>query len=236
MSSPTAPRGSESLDGVPGALDALQDRLGHRFACPEILEEALTHPGADASANYERLEFLGDRVLGLLVADELLRRHPDEDAGRLALRFNAVVRKEACARAAAEAGLGAFVRLARAERAAGGATRAATLADVGEAVLAALYLDGGIVPARRFVHRYWIVAEGAAAEKDPKTRLQEWAHRMALPAPAYRLVGADGPAHAPRFRIEVGVGAHAVGQGSGASKRAAEQAAAAALLRTVDAA
>ena len=222
--------------GEAGCLDVLQGRLGYRFTDVRLLEKALTHAGAGAGVNYDRLEFLGDRVLGLVVADELLRCHGDEDVGGLALRYNALVRREACARAASDAGLADFVRLAGSERAAGTAVKPSILADVAEAAIAALYLDGGLESARAFVHRYWISADPdrAPALKDGKTRLQECAHRMSLPAPDYRLVATDGPAHAPVFRIRVDVGPGLVGSGRGASKRAAEQDAAAALLRILD--
>ncbi len=217
-------------------LAALEEKLGHRFADPALLRRALTHASAASSLSNERLEFLGDRVLGLVVAEALHARHEDESEGQLTVRLHALVRAEACARAAQTAGLSDYIHLAgpgfESPRA-----RAAILSDVCEAVIAALYLDGGMNAARGFVERYWrdmFDDSGQGAElRDAKTRLQEWAQGRGLAAPAYRETARSGPAHAPHFVIEATVEGIAPETGEGGSKREAEQEAAAKLLARV---
>ena len=218
----------------------LQTLLGHRFSRPDLLWEALTHSGAAAEGDYQRLEFLGDRVLGLIIAGHLLETHGDADAGELALRYNALVRAEACAEVATAAGLGAFVRLGKGEALSGGAAKPGILADVCEAVIAALYLDGGLDAATGFVLRLWapLLEEQTAAVKDPKTALQEWAQRGGLGQPVYSLVSRTGPDHEPLFTASVDVPgsriAASAATGRGPSKRAAEQAAAANAMEAGD--
>ena len=219
-------------------LTSLQVALEHPFARPALLIEALTHPSVGVMSNvpmgdFERLEFLGDRVLGLVVAHHLMERYPKASAGELALRYNALVRREACTRVAVALNLGAHLRMARGERATGGAAKPAILADACEAVIGAVYVDGGLDAARAFVERMWVplLDEYVGADKDPKTMLQEWAHRKKLAPPAYHLVAADGPPHAPTFLVEAVVDGVGSSTGSGASKRAAEQEAASALLQ-----
>ncbi len=214
-------------------LAALEDKLGHRFADPALLKRALTHASAASTLSNERLEFLGDRVLGLVVAETLHARYPDESEGKLTVKLHALVRAEACAKVAEAVELPAYVHLAGpgfdSPRA-----RAAILSDVCEAVIAALYLDGGMVAARSFIERYWAELfddPGQGAEmRDAKTRLQEWAQGRGLPAPAYREIVRSGPAHAPHFVIEAVVEGMAPETGEGGSKREAEQDAAAKLL------
>lgn len=216
------------------ASAALAERTGHVFADRDLLQRALTHPSArnEAGNDYERLEFLGDRVLGLVVADLLLRRHPNASEGELALRFNALVNADTLAEIADEIGLAEFVRTG-AEISAASAKRLKNLrADIVEALIAAVYLDGGLEPARAFIDRYWDRRADATdpARRDPKTELQEWAHRADGVTPAYDIVGREGPDHAPLFRVRVSVGSRAPTEGEGRSRRAAEQAAAAAML------
>jgi ribonuclease-3 len=202
------------------------------------LQRALTHASATATQSNERLEFLGDRVLGLVVAEILHARHASESEGALTVRFHALVRAEACARVAEAAGLPDYVKLAgtgfESVRA-----RAAILSDVCEAVIAALYLDGGMAVARGFIDRYWarmFEDPGQGAQmRDAKTRLQEWAQGRGLPAPAYRETARSGPAHAPHFVVEVLVEGEPPQSGEGGSKREAEQEAAAKLLAWVKA-
>lgn len=229
--------------GGPGDLAALADRLGHRFAEPGRLERALTHGSAasGARADYQRLEFLGDRVLGLLVAEALMQSHPDEAEGGLAPRFNALVRRETLAEIAGEIGLGQHLRLGRSEATSGGRRKAAILADALEAAIAAIYLDGGLEAARAVVARHWRarIASQDEAPRDAKTAVQEWAQARGLAPPAYRLVAREGPDHAPRFRVEArlapGDAAEGIAAATGeaASKKQAEQRAAAALLETL---
>lgn len=234
------------------ALEQLQQALGHKFADAKVLEEALVHPSANPRRSraksaraktaepaaptvrdYNRLEFIGDRVLGLVVATLLAERFPQAEAGELALRYNALVKQESLARFAQSLGLGDFIQLSRSERDSGGAGKPAILADACEAVVAALYLDGGLKVAERFVRRYMEpllgeVTNGAA--KDPKTALQEWAAARGMAAPRYEIVSTEGPPHEPRFTVAVKLGSGDPAKGQGGSKRAAEQEAAGRLL------
>jgi ribonuclease-3 len=220
----------------------LETRLGHVFADKSLLLAALTHPslaglkGGRGLGTYERLEFLGDRVLGLIVAEMLYRTFPQEDEGALARRFAELVRRESIARISATIGLGRHLRLAASEAGSGGRDNPALLADAGEAVIAALYLDGGLEAARRFVEPAWrpLIAEESRPPQDAKTALQEWAQGQGLALPAYTLLSTAGPAHEPRFEVEVRIEGHGKATGSGRSKRAAEQAAAVAILARID--
>lgn len=214
----------------------LERALGHRFSDPALLRQALTHPsavlrGRRGHGDYERLEFLGDRVLGLIVADWLLASYRDADAGHLARRFNELVRRETLADVARAAGINQEVRLADGERATGGAEKPAILADVCEALIAALFLDGGLAAADRFVRHYWAdrVTGLKSAPKDPKTAIQEWAHAAGIEPPVYRVVSVDGPDHAPEFTIEAAF-ARGCATATGPSKKEAERRAAERLL------
>lgn len=221
----------------------LEAKLGHAFRDPGLLREALTHPSASegragdrSPGDYERLEFLGDRVLGLVVAAYLLDTFKEADAGRLARRYNSLVRGETLSAVADEIGLGAHLRLARSERDSGGAKKPAILANACEAVIGALYLDGGLDVAAGFIHRHWDARADQLirAPMDAKTRLQERAQKDGHPVPEYRLVRQEGEAHEPRFTVEVLAAGIGSGTGEGGSKRAAEQAAAEALLATLE--
>lgn len=220
------------------AIDALATRLGHDFSRPALLREALTHPSAaDAQhASYERLEFLGDRVLDLVIAAWLLRRFPDEPEGMISRRHSALVRAEALTRVARELGLGSHLALPHGEEASGLRERDSVLADAMEAVIAALWLDGGDAAARRFIETQWqaLVAEDATPPKPAKMALQEWAQGRGLGIPDYVEIGRTGPDHAPRFTVEVTIRGQPAQRGDGASKRAAEDAAAQALLAALD--
>lgn len=212
---------------------ALEEALGHTFRDIALLQRALTHASASNDASNERLEFLGDRVLGLVIAEKLHHEYPSESEGVLALKFNALARGETCAAAAEAAGLAEFVVLASGEAASGGRRKAAILAGVCEAVIAAIYLDAGLEPARKFIERYWAPSFASLSSdmRDAKTALQEWAQaQRARTAPVYRLVRREGPDHAPRFWVSVSVAGEAEETGEGASKRDAEQAAATAFL------
>ncbi len=220
-------------------IERLTKRLGHDFARPDLLEEALTHvsAGGPAQSDNQRLEFLGDRVLGLVIAEELLKRKPTESEGMLAPRLNALVRKETCAEVAAALDLGAHLAMAPAESRSGGRKKAAILADAMEAVIAAVYFDAGLEAARALILAHWGPRLDAQAETpvDAKTQLQEWAQARALPLPRYALLAREGPDHAPSFRVEAALSDGRRALGDGGSKRAAEQAAAAALLEAIEA-
>jgi ribonuclease III len=219
---------------------AFAEKLGHVFASPQLLEAALTHPSLAGArqrkkgAPYERLEFLGDRVLGLAIAEWLYETFPSASEGEMAKRHAALVNRDALRAVALDIGLAGFVRLARGEDAQAARKNIATLPDAMEAVIGALYLDGGYPAARAFIHRHW-QRDIAVSETpvDPKTTLQEWAQGQSLPLPAYRVIEKSGPAHAPKFVIEVSVKGFPPAQAEGNSKRDAQKAAAVKLLETL---
>lgn len=221
-----------------GLRSAAQAAIGHQFSDPHLLDQALGHSGrlqgrkgVSAASSHERLEFLGDRVLGLVVARTLLDRYPGEAEGSLNLRLVQLVRAETLAEVGAALGAEAWLR-----EGAGVSDLPVTqsvLADTVEALIAALYLDGGLDAAERFVRRHWagLLDREPRPMRDPKTALQEWAQARGLALPSYRLVATEGPDHAPRFEVEVSVGNAAAMAGEGSSKRAAEQLAAERMLQ-----
>ncbi len=219
-------------------LSAFCARLGHDFTRPELLREALTHPSMSTPArpDNQRLEFLGDRVLGLVMAEALLEADTAATEGQLAPRFNALVRKEACADVARSIGLGEALKLGRSEMLSGGRRKEAILADAMEAVIAAVYLDAGFEAARDVVLRLWggrlVAVEDDA--RDAKTSLQEWAQGRGQPTPEYLEIDRSGPDHAPQFIIEVRLASGEAAQGQAGSKRQAEQLAARALLARLE--
>lgn len=219
---------------------ALERRLGHAFADPLLLETALRHrsvaAGPDrAKASNERLEFLGDRVLGLILAHALVDRFPEAPEGTLTPRLTTLVRTATLAEIAQEIDLGRHLQVGGGE--AQGAVRAnpGTLADTLEAVIAAVYLDAGLDTARALVERLWgaRIERAAEAPREPKAALQEWAQARGLPRPSYHVLAQDGPPHQPRFTVEAVLDGHGRCTAEGTSKRSAEQAAAAALLAHV---
>ena len=231
---PSAARRRAAEARGPG-FAALAARLGlEDEAGKALLVEALTHQSAASKPgdSNQRLVFLGDRVLGLVVAEELSRLYPHESESLLAPRLNQLVRREASAESAAALDLGEHLRMARSEAMTGGKRKVTLLADAMEAVIAAVYLARGLEPARDFVLDLWAPLFDAQDEppQDSKTRLQEWAQARALPPPAYDVTERKGPDHAPHFTIEARLADGRSATGRGASKRAAEQAAASALL------
>jgi len=213
--------------------------LQHTFDDVGLLEAALTHPstgGRDSRHRYERLEFLGDRVLGLSVAELLYRRFPDEDEGALSKRLVSLVRRETLALVAETLRLDKHLVFAASARAESGKARESMLADACEALIGALYLDGGLAPARSFVHRHWepLVEVAAAPPLDSKTALQEWLQGHGKGLPAYAVLAQEGPAHAPIFTIQVMAADGQNAQATGPNKRSAEQAAAALLLAQLE--
>jgi ribonuclease-3 len=217
----------------------LETILGHEFTRPELLREAMTHRSAvrgrrtvRSRGSNERLEFIGDRVLGLLVAEWLAERFPHEQEGELGRRLAALVSQPVLAAAAEAIGLGAALAVAPGEARAGVRLRATVLADALEAALGALYLDGGLDRAREFVRRAWDAAmtAQAAPPKDAKTALQEWAQARGFGLPRYAVAARTGPPHAPEFVITASAGSFS-GSGTAGNKRAAEQLAAEDLLR-----
>ena len=218
---------------------AFAERLGHEFADPTLLQEALTHPSV-ATPNRkdnQRLEFMGDRVLGLVMAEALLSADRNAPEGQLAPRFNALVRKETCADVARAMDLGAVLRLGRSEMLSGGRRKEALLGDAMEAVIAAVYCDAGLEAAREVILTHWAdrISNVKADARDPKTALQEWAQARRLAPPRYVEISRSGPDHAPVFTIEARLDNGEVEQATAGSKRQAEQAAARALLTRMEA-
>jgi ribonuclease-3 len=214
-----------------------EERIGYRFNDPALLEQALTHISAltgarNRAGSYQRLEFLGDHVLGLVVSDMLFRAFAKADEGEMSRRLADLVRKEACADVARAIELGDAIRLGASEANAGGRGRTAILADVCEALIGAVFVDGGYPAASALIERLWSERMRTPARplRDSKTVLQEWAQARGLPTPAYREVERKGPDHDPEFRVTVELPHLAPAEGLGRSKRAAEQAAAAAML------
>lgn len=214
----------------------LEIRIGYEFADKAVLESALTHisalSGKSRSASYQRLEFLGDHVLGLVVSDMLFRAFPKADEGELSRRLADLVRKETCAEVARNIDLGMAIRLGASEANAGGRQRTAILADVCEALIGGVFLDGGYAAAAAVVEQLWgeRLRKPARPLRDPKTVLQEWAQGKGLPTPVYREVERTGPHHDPQFRVAVELPGLAPAEGVGGSKRAAEKVAASVMI------
>jgi ribonuclease III len=217
-----------------GDLAILEEKVGHVFSDKALLIRALTHVSASPSRaqSYERLEFLGDRVLGVVVAHMLIDAFADDSEGMMSRRLASLVRKETCAEVAREWDAGPFIRLGDGEAVAGGRNKDAILGDVCEAIIGAVYLDGGHEAAERIVRTAFgrCMATPGRRLQDAKTTLQEWAQGRRLAAPSYRLGSRSGPDHAPQFVVLVDVDGFAPAEGTGTSKRVAEQAAAEAFL------
>lgn len=219
----------------------LEKRLGYRFRRPELLDQALTHRSwaherEDDVEHYERLEFLGDAVLGLIAAEELFRGHPELPEGELSKRKAFLVSREVLARRGEELGLGELLRLGVGEERSGGREKASLLADAVEAVLGAVYLDGGLDAARQAIAGLFAdgLARPGAGPSDAKTLLQEAVQARGWPLPEYQLVEQTGPDHAKRFTVEVELRGEPAGRGHGRSKKSAEQEAAAVALAALD--
>jgi ribonuclease-3 len=215
-------------------LTWLESSIGYCFADKRLLKLALTHVSASSTRpdSYERLEFLGDRVLGLVVSHMLFVTFPGESEGELSRRLSALVRKETCADVAESWGVGPFIRLGGGEAQTGGRKKRAILGDICEGIIGAVYLDGGLPAADLVVRRGFEphMLSPSRNLRDAKTALQEWAQGRRLPPPLYRLAARSGPDHAPFFEVAVEVEGFVFAQGAGPSKRAAEQAAAEAFM------
>ncbi len=216
--------------------DELEARIAYSFRNRDLLAAALTHVSAASvrkrTASYQRLEFLGDRVLGLAISDLLYARFPSAEEGELSRRLSDLVRKETCADVARAWSVGDALKLGAGEARSGGRDNVAILGDVCEAIIGAVFLDGGFQPAAALVRRAFSfrVDETAEPTRDPKTALQEWAQALGRKPPVYREISRQGPDHRPDFVIGVEVDGFAPCEASGASKRTAEQAAARAFL------
>jgi ribonuclease III len=220
-------------------LLAFQERLGHRFQRPELLTRAVTHAsiGSATRPDNQRQEFLGDRVLGLVMAEALMASDLEASEGQLAPRFNALVRKETCAAVARDAGLGEVLRLGRSEMLSGGRRKEALLGDAMEAVIAAVYQDAGLEAARALILRLWgsRIAAVDPDARDAKSQLQEWAQARGMPPPAYEETGREGPDHALMFTIRVTLATGQTAEATARPKRLAEQTAARMLLERMEA-
>jgi ribonuclease III len=218
---------------------ALEDKIGYKFAEKALLERALTHisalSGGNRANSYQRLEFLGDHVLGLVISDMLYRAFPKANEGELSRRLADLVRKETCADVAKTMELGPALKLGSSESKAGGRLRTTILGDVCEALVGAVFIDGGYKAADALVARFWKerMLKPLRPLRDPKTMLQEWAQARALPTPDYQELARTGPHHKPKFSVAVVLPGRPRAEGTGTSKRAAEQAAAAAMLTKV---
>ncbi|MBY0382279.1 MAG: ribonuclease III [Xanthobacteraceae bacterium] len=215
----------------------IEQRIGHTFKNPALLKTALTHVSALKSAHnradsYQRLEFLGDHVLGLIVSDMLYGAFPKADEGELSKRLADLVRKEACVDVAKSLGLHENIKLGTVGAGVGARLRNSVVGDICEAVIGAIFLDGGYGAAEQFVVRNWTerMRRPVRPLRDPKTVLQEWAQGKGLPTPTYREIERTGPHHDPRFRVAVELPGLEAAEGAGSSKRSAEKAAASALL------
>lgn len=218
-------------------IAALEEKLGHRFADARLLEIALTHSSVlNSPANNERLEFLGDRVLSLAMAELLYSSYPAEREGDLAKRHAALVAKSALLEVAEKLGLDAYVRLSRGEIKSGGAKKDTILSDCLEALIGAVFLDGGYAPACAFVHAQWrgLVATHTVPPEDAKSSLQVWAQQRGLPLPEYKLKSRTGSDHQPVFEIEVTVRGLAPVSAAAASKQSAEKEAALKMLASIN--
>lgn len=231
------PRTPESAPETYGNT-SLEQHLGYTFKTPALLERALTHPSLRqnrSDPSYERLEFLGDRVLGLLIAELLMDRFPDFPEGELARRLAVLVSGSTLADVALSISLEAYIHVGPGESAAGTQRRVSVMADCLEAVIGALYRDGGLEAARGFVWGQWSTLVETVEPRVAKTELQEWLQGRGLPLPEYRVVEREGPAHAPLFTIQLTVSGQPPVTATGASKRAAELDAAAQMLEMIGA-
>lgn len=228
-------------------LKSISAVLGHTFQDVSLLGKALSHSSIAGEAkknvagkshrlSNERMEFLGDRVLGLVIAEMVFEAFPDEAEGALARRHTALVCREALARVAETIKLGRYMTMSKGEHQGGGRANPALLSNAIEAVIAALYLDGGLKAAEGFIVKYWqpLMEEDLTPPRDPKTGLQEWAQARGLPLPSYREISREGPAHAPVFVMEVSVTGEGAEQAKGNNKRNAERQAAEKLLTRLE--
>lgn len=219
-------------------MKAFEGRIGYSFSDPTLLLTAVTHASRSSSTrpDNQRLEFLGDRVLGLVMSEALLAKDTSASEGQLAPRFNALVRKETCAEIAVQIDLGSVLKLGRSEMKTGGRRKQALLGDAMEAVIAAVYLDGGFEPAKSLILRLWgsRIDQVEADARDAKTSLQEWAQARGQKPPSYTETGRTGPDHAPMFTIRAQLESGESAQAQAGSKRVAEQMAAKSLLQEVE--
>lgn len=222
-------------------MDKFLETIDYEFQNVKLLDEALTHPsvsrqnGTHVRYNYERLEFLGDSVLGLVIAELLLAKYPDEKEGALAKRQSGLVRGDAVANVARKLNVGASIKMTRGEESMGGRDNASNIENALEAIIGAMYLDGGLDVTKKFIIKHWkeLVDNMKEPPKDFKTSLQEWAQGRGLPIPLYEVVNTTGPSHAPIFTVKVTVQGLAPIESSGISKKKAEKDSAEKMLKII---
>ena len=222
----------------PGDIGALERRIGHRFRDWRLLARAVTHssrPAGEGGDN-QRLEFLGDRVLALVIAERVMRDDPAAPPGELAVRLNSLVSRPSCARVADAINLGAAVRVGKSAKRSRDRAGSAIAGDAIEAVVGAVFLDGGLDAARQAIERLWdgVISENPVADQDPKSRLQIWAQARGQPPPVYQLLRRTGPDHEPHFEVEVRLESGGAATAEGSSKQRAELQAACELLRRIE--
>jgi ribonuclease III len=211
----------------------LYEILGYSFKDESLIREALTHPSLEGTPSYQRLEFIGDRVLGLAIAAWMFELHPNADEGGLASRHTNLVRREACAKIAADLNLGDFIHMAKSSEDTGGRKRETIIADVCESVIGAIYLEAGYLEAEKFIRKFWheMAHNVKVAKRDAKTRLQELVQSRGKSTPVYTTIDKKGPDHQPTFTIVVSVQGEGEETAKGFSKRDAEQLAAEKILK-----
>lgn len=216
-------------------MSNLKELVGYTFEKTSLLDEALTHPSLSGTYNYQRLEFLGDRVLGLVISTWLLEAYPKEAEGKLNRRFTSLVRRETLAEMAVKLGMVDAIKVTPGAEAEGTRDKEAVQADVCEAVIGAMYLDGGFEVADAFIRKHWVplMKGDVDAVKDNKTLLQEWCQARSLPLPTYTVIDRTGPDHSPTFKIEARVDGKGEAVAVGTAKRLAEQASAKKLFETL---
>lgn len=218
-------------------MSTLEEKLGLKFQDEQLLQRAITHPSmGKANPNYERLEFLGDSVLGLIISSELFKRYPDEAEGELTKRLAGLICGETLVKIAEKLQIAEHISMSESESKSGGRDNKANLENVMEAIIGALYLDQGFRAAQAFVLREWeqLIDNMVEPPKDAKSALQEWAQGRGLPLPDYNVTNQDGPSHAPEFTISVSIQGFPAEDGTGTSKRTAEQEAATKLLKKLE--
>lgn len=217
-------------------INEIESIIGYSFKEKSWLIQALTHPSLAGEASYQRLEFLGDRVLGLVIATWIFHDYCDEDEGRLNRRFSSLVRGETLAEMALSLTLDKHIRMTAAAQGENTHKKPAVLADICEALIGAMYSDGGLKVAEKFIHTHWadLMSDGPSHSKDAKTLLQEWTQKRSLSLPRYMEITRSGPAHQPMFTIEVSVEDYGSAQASGTSKQQAQQEAAKLLLTELE--
>lgn len=221
-----------SAENSAGAIAEIESILGHSFSNQTLVSEALTHPSLGPKGSYQRLEFLGDRIVGVVMAEKIFNDFPDEAEGKLNRRFAALVRRETLGEIASGLGIAPLIRMTETVERSKGRTNASILADVLEALIGALYLDAGFDVTRGFIETAWAPHMAARkSAKDSKSALQEWAQGRGLPLPVYKVVETAGPDHAPSFAVAVSVEGHDPETAEGASKKQAETRAAKALYQ-----